>query len=224
MLERMRRDVRTVLERDPAARSALEVVLCSPGVHAIWIHRVAHGFWRGGWPLIARWVSHVGRFLTGIEIHPAAVLGPGLFIDHGMGIVIGETAEVGENVSILQGVTLGGTSLKREKRHPTIGDNVMIGAGAKVIGGFTIGAGSRIGAGSVVVREVPENCVVVGVPGRITFRNGERVTGAIDLNQTDLPDPLARTLEQMADRIHALEAEIERLKKAADVPADAPAD
>jgi serine O-acetyltransferase len=224
MLERMRRDVRTVLERDPAARSALEVVLCSPGVHAIWIHRIAHALWGGGWQLTARWVSHAGRFLTGIEIHPAAVLGPGLFIDHGMGIVIGETAEVGENVSILQGVTLGGTSLKREKRHPTIGDNVMIGAGAKVIGGFTIGAGSRIGAGSVVVREVPENCVVVGVPGRITFRNGERVTGGIDLNQTDLPDPLARTLEQMAERIHALEAEIERLKKAADISADAPAD
>ena len=224
MLERMRQDVRTVLERDPAARSALEVVLCSPGVHAIWIHRVAHACWRGGWRLTARWVSHVGRFLTGVEIHPAAVLGPGLFIDHGMGIVIGETAEVGRNVSILQGVTLGGTSLKREKRHPTIGDNVMIGAGAKAIGGFTIGAGSRIGAGSVVVREVPENCVVVGVPGRITFRNGERVTGGIDLNQTDLPDPLARTLEQMAERIHALEAEIERLKKATDIPADAPAD
>ena len=224
MLERMRQDVRTVLERDPAARSALEVVLCSPGVHAIWIHRVAHACWRGGWHLAARWVSHVARFLTGVEIHPAAILGPGLFIDHGMGIVIGETAEVGRNVSILQGVTLGGTSLKREKRHPTIGDNVMIGAGAKVIGGFTIGAGSRIGAGSVVVREVPENCVVVGVPGRITFRNGERVTGGIDLNQTDLPDPLARTLEQMAERIHGLEAEIERLKKAADIAADAPAD
>jgi serine O-acetyltransferase len=220
----MRQDVRTVLERDPAARSALEVVLCSPGVHAIWIHRVAHACWRGGWHLAARWVSHVARFLTGVEIHPAAILGPGLFIDHGMGIVIGETAEVGRNVSILQGVTLGGTSLKREKRHPTIGDNVMIGAGAKVIGGFTIGAGSRIGAGSVVVREVPENCVVVGVPGRITFRNGERVTGGIDLNQTDLPDPLARTLEQMAERIHGLEAEIERLKKAADIAADAPAD
>jgi serine O-acetyltransferase len=224
MLDRMRRDVRTVLERDPAARSTLEVVLCSPGVHAIWIHRLAHGLWRAGWHLGGRWVSHVGRFLTGIEIHPAAVLGPGLFIDHGMGIVIGETAEVGENVSILQGVTLGGTSLKREKRHPTIGDNVMIGAGAKILGGFTIGAGSRIGAGSVVVREVPENCVVVGVPGRITFRNGERVTGAIDLNQTDLPDPLARTLEQMVDRIHVLEAEIERLKKAADAPAGAAAD
>jgi serine O-acetyltransferase len=188
-------------------------------VHAIWIHRVAHALWRAGWPLSARWVSHVGRFLTGIEIHPAAVLGPGLFIDHGMGVVIGETAEVGENVNILQGVTLGGTSVKREKRHPTIGDNVSIGAGAKIIGGFTIGAGSRIGAGSVVVREVPPNCVVVGVPGRITFRNGERVTGGIDLNQTDLPDPLARTLEQMVERIHALEAEVERLKKAADAAA-----
>ncbi len=220
MLDRMRRDVRTVLERDPAARSALEVVLCSPGVHAIWTHRVAHALWRAGWQLAARWVSHVGRFLTGIEIHPAAVLGPGLFIDHGMGVVIGETAEVGENVNILQGVTLGGTSVKREKRHPTIGDNVSIGAGAKIIGGFTIGAGSRIGAGSVVVREVPEHCVVVGVPGRVTFRNGERVTGGIDLNQTDLPDPLARTLEQMVDRIHGLEAEIERLKKAADATAD----
>jgi serine O-acetyltransferase len=216
MLEQMRRDVRTVLERDPAARSALEVVFCTPGVHAIWIHRAAHWFWRAGWKLTGRWLSHVGRFLTGIEIHPAAVLGPGLFIDHGMGIVIGETAEIGENVSILQGVTLGGTSAKREKRHPTIGDNVTIGAGAAVLGGFTIGAGSRIGAGSVVVREVPENCVVVGVPGRITFRNGERVTGGIDLNQTDLPDPLARTLEQMADRIHSLEAEIERLKKVTD--------
>jgi len=224
MLERMRLDVRTVLERDPAARSALEVVLCYPGVHAIWIHRVAHRLWKAGWLLAARWVSHVGRFLTGIEIHPAAVLGPGLFIDHGMGIVIGETAEVGKNVSILQGVTLGGTSVKREKRHPTIGDNVVIGAGAKVIGGFVIGAGSRIGAGSVVVREVPENCVVVGVPGRITFRNGERVTGGIDLNQTDLPDPLARTLEQMVERIHVLETEIERLKKAADAPAGAPTD
>jgi serine O-acetyltransferase len=221
MLDRMRRDVRTVLERDPAAQSPLEVVLCYPGVHAIWMHRLGHALWRNGWRLSARWVSHVSRFFTGIEIHPAAVLGPGLFIDHGMGVVIGETAEVGENVSILQGVTLGGTSVKREKRHPTIADNVVIGAGAKIIGGFTVGAGSRIGAGSVVVRAVPENCVVVGVPGRITFRNGERVTGGIDLNQADLPDPLARTLEQMVDRIHVLEEEIERLKKAAGTTADA---
>jgi serine O-acetyltransferase len=150
--------------------------------------------------------------MTGVEIHPAAVLGPGLFIDHGMGVVIGETAEVGENVSILQGVTLGGTSTKREKRHPTLGDNVVVGAGAKIIGGFRIGNGSRIGAGSVVVREVPENSVVVGVPGRVTFRDGAR--SGIDLNQSDLPDPLARTLEQMVERIHALEAEIESLRQA----------
>ncbi len=213
MFERMKRDMRAALERDPAARSALEVALCYPGVHAIWIHRVAHGLWMRGWRVTARFVSHVGRFMTGIEIHPAARLGEGLFIDHGMGVVIGETAEVGENVTILHGVTLGGTSLKREKRHPTLGDNVVVGAGAKILGAFTIGAGSRIGAGSVVVREVPENSVVVGVPGRVTFRDGQRVAGQIDLNQVDLPDPLARTLEELVGRIHQLEAEIERLKK-----------
>src|SRR6266498_2985639 len=213
MLDQIRRDIRVVLERDPAARSALEVVFCYPGVHAIWLYRPAHWLWRHGWFVTARFLSHVGRFLTGIEIHPAARLGEGLFIDHGMGVVIGETAEVGENVTILHGVTLGGTSLKREKRHPTLGDHVMVGAGAKILGGFTIGAGSRIGAGSVVVREVPENSVVVGVPGRVTFRDGARV-GGIDLNQTDLPDPLARTLEQMVERIHALEEEIESLRKA----------
>jgi serine O-acetyltransferase len=212
MFDRMRRDVRTVRERDPAARSALEVVLCYPGVHAIWFHRLAHPLWDAGWRTLARWVSHVSRFLTGIEIHPAARLGQGLFIDHGMGVVIGETSEVGENVTLLQGVTLGGTSLKREKRHPTLGDNVVVGAGAKIIGGFTIGNGSRIGAGSVVVREVPANSVVVGVPGRVTFRDGERV-GGIDLNQSDLPDPVARALEQLVDRIHALEGEVESLKK-----------
>ena len=212
MFDRMRRDVRTVRERDPAARSALEVVLCYPGVHAIWFHRIGHALWGAGWQTLARWMSHVSRFMTGIEIHPAARLGPGLFIDHGMGVVIGETSEVGENVTLLQGVTLGGTSLKREKRHPTLGDNVVVGAGAKIIGGFTIGNGSRIGAGSVVVREVPANSVVVGVPGRVTFRDGERV-GGIDLNQSDLPDPVARALEQLVDRIRALEGEVESLKK-----------
>jgi serine O-acetyltransferase len=212
MFELMRRDIRTVLERDPAAQSSLEVVLCYPGVHAIWFHRLAHPLWTAGWHTLARFLSHVARFMTGVEIHPAAVLGSGLFIDHGMGVVIGETAEVGENVSILQGVTLGGTSTKREKRHPTLGDNVVVGAGAKIIGGFRIGNGSRIGAGSVVVREVPENSVVVGVPGRVTFRDGARF--GIDLNQSDLPDPLARTLEQMVERIHALEAEIESLRQA----------
>ena len=211
----MKRDVRTVLERDPAARSALEVVLCYPGVHAIWMHRVAHALWRHGWFTPARLVSHLSRFLTGIEIHPAAKLGQGLFIDHGMGLVIGETAEVGENVSLLQGVTLGGTSVRREKRHPTLGDNVTVGAGASILGGFTIGAGSRIGAGSVVVREVPENAVVVGVPGRVTYRDGRRVQGEIDLNQVDLPDPLARAVEHLLDRIRALEAELEALKQPA---------
>ena len=214
MFEAMKRDVRTVLERDPAARSAFEVILCYPGVHAIWLHRVAHRLWTGGWGTTGRLVSHVNRFITGVEIHPAARLGPGLFIDHGMGVVIGETAEVGENVSLLQGVTLGGTSLKREKRHPTLGDNVVVGAGAKILGSFTIGAGSRIGAGSVVVREVPENSVVVGVPGRVTFRDGRRVDGEIDLNQVDLPDPLARAVEQLMDRIQSLEQELEALKQA----------
>lgn len=213
MFDAIRRDMRAVLERDPAARSALEVLLCYSGVHALAFHRLAHRLWRHGWVTSARLVSHMGRFLTGIEIHPAARIGPGLFIDHGMGVVIGETAEVGENVTILQGVTLGGTSLKREKRHPTLGDNVVVGAGAKVIGAFKIGDNSRIGAGSVVVREVPPNSVVVGVPGRVTHKDGQRVTGEIDLNQTDLPDPVTKALEQMLERIRALEAELESLRK-----------
>jgi serine O-acetyltransferase len=220
MLDALRRDIRTARDRDPAARSALEVLLCYPGVHALAFHRLSHRLWNGGWTTLARFVSHVGRGLTGIEIHPAARLGPGLFIDHGMGVVIGETAEVGRNVTLLQGVTLGGTSLKREKRHPTLGDNVVVGAGAKIIGAFTIGNGSRIGAGSVVVREVPPNSVVVGVPGRVTYREGQRVSGEIDLNQTDLPDPIAKTIEQLVERIRSLEAEMETLRKqvrAADV-------
>jgi serine O-acetyltransferase len=216
MFDRMKRDVRAVLERDPAARSALEVALCYPGVHAIWLHRPAQWLWRHGWFVSARFLSHIARLLTGIEIHPAATLGPGLFIDHGMGVVIGETAEVGEDVTLLHGVTLGGTSLKKEKRHPTLGDNVVVGAGAGIFGAFSIGSGSRIGAGSVVVREVPPNSVVVGVPGRVTSRDGQRVGGGIDLNQVDLPDPLARALEQLVERIHALEEEIEGLKKAAE--------
>jgi serine O-acetyltransferase len=213
MFDRVKQDIRTVLERDPAARSPLEVLLCYPGVHALMCHRLAHRLWGRGWTTLARFVSHVARGLTGIEIHPAARLGRGLFIDHGMGVVIGETAEIGENVTLLQGVTLGGTSLKREKRHPTLGDNVVVGAGAKVIGGFKIGDGSRIGAGSVVVREVPPNSVVVGVPGRVTHRDGQRVSGQIDLNQTDLPDPVAKAIEQLVDRIRDLEAQVESLRK-----------
>ena len=216
MFDAIRSDVRAVLERDPAARSALEVLLCYPGVHALALHRLGHRLWARGWRVSARFVSHVARFLTGIEIHPAAKLGPGLFIDHGMGVVIGETSEIGANVTLLQGVTLGGTSLKREKRHPTLGSNVVVGAGAKIIGAFTIGDGSRIGAGSVVVREVPPNSVVVGVPGRVTYRDGQRVGGGIDLNQTDLPDPVSKAIEQLVERIRALEAEVETLRKAVD--------
>jgi serine O-acetyltransferase len=213
VFEHVKRDICAVRERDPAARSTLEIVLCYPGVHALGFHRLAHRLWNAGWLTTARWVSHVARFLTGIEIHPAARIGPGLFIDHGMGVVIGETAEIGENVTLLQGVTLGGTSLRREKRHPTLGNNVVVGAGAKIIGAFRIGDGSRIGAGSVVVREVPPNSVVVGVPGRVTYRDGQRVREAIDLNQTDLPDPVAKTVEDLLDRVRALEAEIEALRK-----------
>lgn len=216
MFEQMRRDIRAALERDPAARSALEVVLCYPGVHAIWFHRIAHRLWGWGWLTLARLVSHLGRFLTGIEIHPAATLGPGLFIDHGMGVVIGETADIGENVTLLHGVTLGGTSLKREKRHPTLGNSVVVGAGATILGAFKIGDGSRIGAGSVVVREVPPHSVVVGVPGRVTHRDGQRVSGQIDLNQIDLPDPLARAIEQLLERIDRLESEVQALRKAAE--------
>jgi serine O-acetyltransferase len=210
---KIRRDIQAVRERDPAARSTFEVLLCYPGVHALALHRVAHAIWRRGWTITARFLSHIARFLTGIEIHPAARLGPGLFIDHGMGVVIGETAEVGENVTLLQGVTLGGTSLKREKRHPTLGNNVVVGAGAKIIGAFKIGDGSRIGAGSVVVREVPTNSVVVGVPGRVTYRDGQRVEGGIDLDQTDLPDPVSKAIEQLVERIRALEAELETVRK-----------
>ena len=213
MFDALRRDVRAVRERDPAARSALEVLLCYPGVHALAFHRLAHRFWNRGWLTTARFISHVERFLTGIEIHPAAKLGPGLFIDHGTGVVIGETSEVGENVTIYQGVSLAGTSLKREKRHPTLGDNVVVGAGAKVIGAIRIGDNSRIGAGSVVVRDVPPNAVVVGVPGRVTYKDGQRVTEGIDLNQTDLPDPVSRTIEQLVERIRALEADVETLRK-----------
>ena len=214
MFERVRDDVRVVLQRDPAARSTVEVLLCYPGVHALAMHRLAHRLWRAGWTTAARWLSHVSRFLTGIEIHPAARLGRGLFIDHGMGVVIGETTEVGENVTLLQGVTLGGTSLKREKRHPTLGDDVVVGTGAAVIGAITIGAGTRIGAGSVVVRDVPPNSVVVGVPGRVTYRDGQRVGGAVDMDQVDLPDPVAKAIEQLLDRIRTLESEVETLRKA----------
>ena len=213
MFEAIRRDIESAMERDPAARSRWEVLLCYPGIHALWFHRLAHRLWGRGWLLTARFVSNMGRFFTGIEIHPGARIGPGLFIDHGMGVVIGETAEIGENVTLYQGVTLGGTSLKKEKRHPTLGQSVVVGAGAAVLGAITIGAGSRIGGGSVVVNDVPPNSVVVGIPGKVIYRDGKRVGVPVDLEHTDLPDPVAKTIEQLLDRVHGLESEIDGVKK-----------
>jgi serine O-acetyltransferase len=215
MFDAIHSDIDTVMERDPAARSRFEVLVSYPGVHALAFHRVANRLWRRNWLTAARFVSHLSRFLTGIEIHPAAKIGRGVFIDHGMGIVIGETAEVGNNVSLLQGVTLGGTSTKREKRHPTLRDNVTVGSGAKIIGAITIGENSRVGAGSVVVRDVPPNAVVVGVPGRVTFKDGQRV-GGIDMNMTDLPDPVSRAIEQLMEKIRGLEADLDSLRKQVD--------
>jgi serine O-acetyltransferase len=221
MLEAIRRDVTAAMERDPAARNRLEVMLCYPGIHALAFHRLAHRFWGAGWVVTARLVSHISRFLTGIEIHPGARIGAGVFIDHGMGVVIGETAEIGEDVTLYQGVTLGGTSLKREKRHPTLERNVVVGTGAAVMGALRVGEGARIGAGSVVVAEVPPNSVVVGVPGKVIYRDGKRVAAPqVDLEHADLPDPLSRAIEQMLDRIHALEAEVRELRRALDQPVE----
>ncbi len=213
MFTTLKRDIQAALDRDPAARSALEVLLCYPGLHALYFHRVAHWLWNHRLKTPGRFVSHVSRFLTGIEIHPGAVIGPGLFIDHGMGVVIGETTEMGENVTIYQGVTLGGTSLEKKKRHPTIGNNVVIGAGAKILGPFKVGDNSRIGSGSVVVKEVPPNSLVVGVPGQVTYRDGKRVPQAIDLEMTDLPDPAAKAIKCILERLEELEKEVETLRK-----------
>ncbi len=174
-LSRLRKDIRVIFERDPAAKSTLEVLLCYSGLHAIWLHRISHALFTRGWIVMARLVSNFGRFLTGIEIHPGATIGDGLFIDHGTGIVIGETAEIGRNVTLYQGVTLGGTGKEKGKRHPTIGNNVVVASGAKVLGSFKVGDHAKIGAGSVVLREVPPYATVVGIPGRIVVLHGKRV-------------------------------------------------
>ncbi len=221
MFETLRRDIQAARDRDPAVRSTLEILFCYPGVHALWLQRLAHWFWMRRFLFVGRFISHVNRFLTGIEIHPAARLGPGLFIDHGMGVVIGETTEVGENVTIYQGVTLGGTSLERKKRHPTIGDNVVIGAGAKILGPFTVGDNSKIGSASVVTNEVPPNSVVVGVPGRVIYRDGKKVS-QMDFDWTDLPDPVAQAMQCLLNRMQELEKELEELK--GHVPQNSPAD
>ena len=202
----MSRDISSVLERDPAARSRLEVFLVYSGLHAVWIHRISHWLWTHKVRFFARWLSQIGRGLTGIEIHPGAVIGPGLFIDHGMSVVIGETAELGADVTLYHGVTLGGTSLVKGKRHPTLGDRVVVGAGAKILGAITIGSDSRIGANAVVVKSVPPNSVVVGVPGQIVRRSHPHHIGdAPDLDHTSLPDVVGVALKQLLERVDALE-------------------
>ena len=204
---RIGRDVDSVIERDPAARSKLEVMLVYSGLHAIWIHRITHWLWKHNVRFLARWISQFARWLTGIEIHPGASIGPGFFIDHGMGVVIGETAEIGADVTLYHGVTLGGTSLNKGKRHPTIGDRVVIGAGAKILGAIEIGADSRVGANAVVVKSVPPDSVVVGVPGQIVRRS--QPTHAPDLNHTSLPDILGVTLKELLQRVDDLESRVD---------------
>jgi len=203
-------DVRSVLERDPAARNALEVLLCYPGLHAIWAHRLSHRLWKSGYKLIARWTSQIMRNLTGIEIHPGATIGHNFFIDHGMGVVIGETAEVGDNVTLYHGVTLGGTSLNKVKRHPTIEDHVVIGAGAKVLGAITIGANSRIGANAVVVKSTPPDSVVVGVPGQVVVREHKQhlPNEKVDLEHGSLPDTIGETLAALIAHVESLEKRV----------------
>lgn len=210
MIRALQADFKIVFERDPAARNWLEVLFCYPGLQALMFHRVAHWLWNMGLPFVPRFLSHISRFMTGIEIHPGATIGQGVFIDHGMGVVVGETAIIGDYCLIYQGVTLGGTGKESGKRHPTLGENVVVGAGAKVLGNIQIGNNVRIGAGSVVLREVPSDCTVVGVPGRVVYRAGERV-GPLDHDR--LPDSEAQVIRALVDRIEALEEQLEDLKE-----------
>jgi serine O-acetyltransferase len=206
----IREDIQSVLDRDPAARNAFEVLFCYPGLHAIWAHRLSHGLWQSGLKLLARWLSQITRGITGIEIHPGATIGRKLFIDHGMGVVIGETAEVGDCVTIYHNVTLGGTSLEKAKRHPTVEDHVVIGAGAKVLGAITIGAHSRVGANAVVVKSAPPNSVIVGVPGQIVLRDepSTEMDEKADLDHGRLPDTITETLTALVAHVEALEKRV----------------
>jgi serine O-acetyltransferase len=205
----IREDVATVLERDPAAKSRLEVYLCYSGLHAVWFYRMNHWLWNHGFFLLARWFSQVARLVTAIEIHPAAKLGRRLFIDHGMGVVIGETAEVGEDVTLYQGVTLGGTGKELGKRHPTLLDHVVVGSGAKILGNITVGRNCRIGAGSVVLRNVPDDSTVVGVPGHIIFREGKRV---VITDPKQINDPLSEALAAVASEVNRLAERVRQLE------------
>jgi serine O-acetyltransferase len=212
VLKTLKADFDIIFERDPAARNALEVLFCYPGLQALWFHRFAHWLHTSGVPFIPRFISHLSRFMTGIEIHPGAQIGHSVFIDHGMGVVIGETAIIGDYCLIYQGVTLGGTGKEMGKRHPTLGDNVVVGAGAKVLGNIELGDNVRVGAGSVVLRNVPEDCTVVGIPGRVRYREGAKDP----LDHARLPDSEAQAIRYLMDRIDALEQELQTLKQGAE--------
>ncbi|MEM1240399.1 MAG: serine O-acetyltransferase [Cyanobacteria bacterium P01_H01_bin.26] len=216
MLRTFIADFKVVFDRDPAARNALEVLICYPGLHALLLYRLAHSLWQLDLPFLPRFISHVGRLITGIEIHPGATIGQGVFIDHGMGVVIGETAIVGDYSLIYQGVTLGGTGKETGKRHPTVGTQVVVGAGAKVLGNIQIGNNVRIGAGSVVLRDVPSGCTVVGIPGRIVHRSSR--SGPLEHGQ--LPDSEAAVIRTLVDRIETLERQISQLQSQTRIPLD----
>ncbi|MSP12660.1 MAG: serine O-acetyltransferase [Chloroflexi bacterium] len=210
MIRTFANDIRSVKERDPAARNVVEILLCYPGLHAVWGHRLTHWLWMRHFRLLARWLSQLLRGLTGIEIHPGAIIGPGLFIDHGMGVVIGETSEIGEDVTLYHGVTLGGTSLQKGKRHPTLGNRVVVGAGAKILGAITVGDNSRIGANAVVVKPVPADAVVVGVPGQVISRSKPRKPkDSPDMDHTMMPDLMGVALSSLMERVDSLEVRLE---------------
>jgi serine O-acetyltransferase len=211
MFSQLKEDIKVVFERDPAVRSVFEVIFCYPGFHAILFYRFSHWLWIKQIKFLARLVSHLGRFLTGIEIHPGATIGRGFFIDHGMGVVIGETAEIGDNCTLYHGVTLGGTSWAKEKRHPTLGDNVIVGSGAKILGPFKVGDDSKVGSNSVVVKEVPATATVVGIPGRVVLSGEKRV--GIDLEHDKLPDPVAKAVSCVFDQIQRLSEQVEELQR-----------
>ena len=214
MFSRMRDDITSVFDRDPAARSVLEVLFCYPGLHAVWIYRVAHWFWIHEFYFLGLYISQVGRFLTGIEIHPGAKIGRRLFIDHGMGVVVGETAEIGDDVTLYHGVTLGGVTWDKVKRHPTLQDHVVIGSGAKILGPFTVGTGAKIGSNSVVVKEVPPHATVVGIPGKVVMTGQQAETsGRLDLEHGRMPDPSAKALACLFDQLKNLEQKVEQLSR-----------
>ena len=215
MFSRMREDIQVVFEKDPAARSSLEVILTYSGLHAVWAHRIAHKLFKRKWFFLARVISQISRFFTGIEIHPGAQIGRRFFIDHGMGVVIGETCIIGNDVTIYQGVTLGGTGKEKGKRHPTLEDHVLVATGAKVLGSLTIGKNSKVGAGSVVLQNVPPDATVVGIPGRVVIKDGVKV--GCELDHRDLPDPVSDKFRELQIEMKKLCEQMEKLKKGSEV-------